>query len=270
MSSIRAGWIRPSPISDDAAFHVLVRQRDRRDGRLGGEIRGDPLHRDGDHLASSLVGLLAGLRLDIADDDHRISLGLVLYLLDESLFRVLGTHARDPLQLDPGPLGDPVQLLANPLDLAFLLLDRLLFPIEGGGPGVQRGLPLADPVFLLLYLGPAGFEIGIGLGAHPERLVPSLRERLSLGGFSLSLRLLNERLGPVLGGVDFLLREGLPDDVTDPCTHEKAEDETDDDLHHSPLSHLPGRLPRRRSPTAPPVRSARLETGPNPARRGRV
>jgi hypothetical protein len=47
--------------ADDAALHVLVRKSDRRDGGLGRELGGNPLHRDRDDLAGPPVGFLAGL-----------------------------------------------------------------------------------------------------------------------------------------------------------------------------------------------------------------
>ena len=57
--------------ADDAALHVVARDVDDRDGRLGGVVGGDALDGDADDVAGLLVGLLAGARLGLADDTPR-------------------------------------------------------------------------------------------------------------------------------------------------------------------------------------------------------
>ena len=161
----------PALTTDDAALHVLVRQRDGRHRRLAGELGGDPLHRDRDDLAGPLVAFLAGRGLDVPDDRHGVPLGLVLDLLDQGLLGVLGGHAGDPLELATGPLGDLVDLLPGRGELGFLRLDRLLSAVEADRSLIEGRLPLGDAVFLLVDLDPAGLEVRLGLGAHLEDFV---------------------------------------------------------------------------------------------------
>ena len=54
--------------ADDAALHVVARDVDDRDGRLGGVVGGDALDRDADDVAGALVGLFASTSLGLADD----------------------------------------------------------------------------------------------------------------------------------------------------------------------------------------------------------
>ena len=53
--------------TDDAALHVLAREREHADGRLGGLLGGHALDRDRDDLARPLLALLARPLLDLAD-----------------------------------------------------------------------------------------------------------------------------------------------------------------------------------------------------------
>ena len=64
--------------ADDAALHVVARDVDDRDGRLGGVVGGDALDGDADDVAGLLVGLFAGAGLGLADERGGVALDVVL------------------------------------------------------------------------------------------------------------------------------------------------------------------------------------------------
>ena len=145
ISSMRAGWMRPSTISfssairaisrrtgsndgqgdrlrrvvddevyagqrleradiaalaaDDAALHLIIGQRNDRDGRLGNVVCRAALDGSGDDLAGGLLALILEPLVDLADLDGSVMLRLGLDRVDEHFACFVARHARDLFEL---------------------------------------------------------------------------------------------------------------------------------------------------------------------------
>ena len=138
--------------TDDATLHVLVGERHGLDRRFGGQLRSDPLHRDRGDLAGTLVALFPGLGLDVTNENHRVTFGLILDLIDQDRLGILGRQAGDALELRSGSLLELIDLGVAASQRLLPLLDRLILAVEGVGPRIQALLALGEPVLLLLAL----------------------------------------------------------------------------------------------------------------------
>src|SRR5512135_2536742 len=183
--------------ADDATFHVVAGQVQNRDYRLGRLLGRDPLNGQRHDPAAALLALLSGLRLDVADEDGRLPLGL---LLDEPDQLGLGLGRGEPgdalegepaLLLDVSQLGllacdvglDPGQLVVAGLDPPGLL-------VEPDAALLQSALALGETLA-------AQFELGAH-GAHALLGVRTCR-RDGCPGRVAGLRLRPRRAGRRLG-----------------------------------------------------------------------
>ena len=73
----------PALAPDDPALHVVGRQLDERDRRLGRMARGDPLERVRDEVPRPAPGLERRLLLDLANHPGHLMANLLLGLLEE-------------------------------------------------------------------------------------------------------------------------------------------------------------------------------------------
>ena len=86
--------------ADDPALHVVGRELDQRDGRLGGVARGDPLERVGDEVAGAALRLGARLLLEPAARWRASSWRTSSSERSSRMrLRLVDGHARDPLEL---------------------------------------------------------------------------------------------------------------------------------------------------------------------------
>ncbi len=97
--------------ADDAALHVVGRQLDDRDRRLGRVAGGEALHDDREDVAHAPVGLALGLLLDLAHHPRAVVADLVGQLLEQQLLGLRRAHAGDPLELADVAVADVVDLL---------------------------------------------------------------------------------------------------------------------------------------------------------------
>ncbi len=89
--------------ADDPALHVIARQVQDRDDRLGGLLARDPLDRERDDATGPILTLVARLGLDVAHDQRGVTLGLGLDVLDQLGTR-LGRRQPGNLLEHPAPL----------------------------------------------------------------------------------------------------------------------------------------------------------------------
>src|SRR5215207_7203794 len=134
---------------DDAPLHLVVRQRDRGDGGLGGVLGGDPLNGQRYDLLRLALGVAAGALANLADPVRGLGLRLLLHPLHELVSCVDRRHPRERLQPAPLltdhlvqlllPVGDQLLLSANltraPPELLVALIEHVDLPVE-------RDLPL--------------------------------------------------------------------------------------------------------------------------------
>ena len=114
--------------ADDAALHVVGRQLDDADRRLGGVAGGEALHRDRQDRAHAPLGVALGLLLDLADLARALVAHLIGDLAHEALLRLAGAEARDLLER-------LLVLAAAARELLALGLQRARLVVELAGRG---------------------------------------------------------------------------------------------------------------------------------------
>ena len=124
---------------DDAALHVVARELDDRDRRLGRMAGRQALHRDAEDRAHAALRVTLGLLLDLADDPHRVVARLVLDLLEERLLGLARAQARGALERTRRVRAHRVGVLALAdqrrlavLQLRCALLELRRAAVEGG------------------------------------------------------------------------------------------------------------------------------------------
>ena len=85
--------------ADDPALHLVARQVQHADHALRGLLAGDPLDGVDDDVPGAVFGGVAGVVLDVPDQQRRLALGLRLDRLDELGAGGVGGQAGDPFQL---------------------------------------------------------------------------------------------------------------------------------------------------------------------------
>ena len=158
------------------------------DHGLAGLLAGDPLDGQGDDLAGPLLAVLAGLGLDVPDDQRGLALGLVLDARDQLGLGLVGGEAGGALQhgaallvqaaeLGPLPVDLPLRLgqrVAALLGLARVLVDPLLALGQPGFPALQVAAQLPDlfldlPDLVLDLAARGGGLLGCGLRPAHDR-----------------------------------------------------------------------------------------------------
>ena len=108
--------------ADDAALHVLARQREHADRGLGGLLRRDPLDRDRHDLAGALLAFLASPLLDLADLAIASRFASSTTWAIELVPGLARRHAGDLLELRPVLVGRLLELRAHVGELLVALL----------------------------------------------------------------------------------------------------------------------------------------------------
>src|SRR5262249_28210643 len=111
----------PSLAPDDAALHVVARQRDDRDRPLGDVFAGQTLDRDRDDLLRAPIPFLARFGLDVADVPGGVVTCFLGHLLDERPLRLVARHARRLLEALAHLVDQPVVFSAPVLQGTFTL-----------------------------------------------------------------------------------------------------------------------------------------------------
>src|SRR5256885_1810733 len=122
--------------ADDAALHVVVRQRDGRHGGLGSVLDGDALNRQGHDLLRLALGILARLLPDVPHHRRRLAARLVFDAAHQLFLRLLSAQPGDLLEplarflLLPGErslaVAEPL-VTARQIAVAFLVRGDVLF-----------------------------------------------------------------------------------------------------------------------------------------------
>jgi hypothetical protein len=135
--------------ADDAALHLVAREVDHRDHRVGGVGGGEPLDRHRDHAARLAFGVVLGDGEALLDEVRLLLLELRLELVEEQLHGVFLRQARDPVQGRLLLLDDLGHLAFFGRDLRFLAVDVLGTRVDGLLAALELVGALFDPVFLL-------------------------------------------------------------------------------------------------------------------------
>ena len=136
--------------ADDAALHVVGRDRHDRHGALGDEVAGQPLDGDRDDLLGLALGLLLRLLLDQADLLGGLVAGLVEHIVEQRPLGLVAGHRGDLLETFLS-LSDEFRLLALSLgDLRLALAGRRLATRILEIARFERLETLLDRLFLAL------------------------------------------------------------------------------------------------------------------------
>ena len=178
--------------TDDPALHLVAGQVQDADHALGGLLTGDPLDGVDHDVPGPGVGGVAGVALDVTDEDGGFPLGLDLDHVDEFAAGRVGGQAGDPLQL-------PTALLLGGGDLRLPYEQGALALGEVDVHGGEALLALDHPSDLVGVLpfsfvdpGGAAFHVGgVLLGCGVEQghlaLAAASRGRADLFGVGLGL-----------------------------------------------------------------------------------
>ena len=210
--------------ADDAALHLVVRQRHDRYGHFAGVVGGASLDRRGDDLAGHAVGFVLVLRFDFLE-------------LGGLLVRDLGFERLDQVGLGffDGVTGDFFQHLllgfADGADLILLRFHIGELGVEGVGLAVERivlaverFLLLLEAALLLLQVGAAGLLLALILGAALLDLFLRFHERFALFALGTLKGVVDDALCLLLGAGDLRLGDLLAIDHAE----DKADDERGD------------------------------------------
>jgi hypothetical protein len=149
----------PPLTTDDAALHVLAREREHRDRRLARLLGGDALDRDRHDLARALLPLLARALLDLAHRGHRLALGLVDHLRAERLLGLGRREPRDPLERGAMLDRRVLELLAHQRELSVPIIQLLRTPVRLVDLAFDHQLLLGEALLLALDLVPPGANV---------------------------------------------------------------------------------------------------------------
>ena len=220
--------------ADDAALHVVARDVDDRDGRLGGVVGGDALDGDADDVAGLLVGLFARAGLGLADDLRGVALDVVVDAVDELVARLVGGHAGERLEAVALLLDHVLEVLLALGDLALLAGELVLALVERLGAAVDGLLALAETVLERRDLLAALLVLGLGLLLHLEDLVLGLEQGFFLERLGLLLRISDHAFRLFGRARGTVLHEKAVDGIAEGSADDQShEDEDDSDCVHA-------------------------------------
>src|SRR3954469_16569565 len=116
--------------ADDAALHVVGRQLDEGDRRLGGVAGGDALEGVGDEVAGAPLGLGLRLLLHLADAAGEVVADELLGALHQVRLRLVDGHAGDPRELAQLLVARRLELLLELPRVHFAVGDALLTALD--------------------------------------------------------------------------------------------------------------------------------------------
>jgi hypothetical protein len=213
--------------ADDPALHVVGRELDDRDRRLGGVARGDPLEGVGDEVPCAALGVGVRLLLELSHHAAEVVADELLRALEHLRLRLLHGQPGDALQLLELVVLGRLGLLLELLQVRLPVQDPLLAPLDLGELAVDL-LLLGDHPLLDL-----GLQLLLDVGAELERLLA----RLDLG-------LTADRVGRPrrVGGRPLRLgdrgrhaprhQDARPDETAHQQTHGDPEDQEEDGSSH--------------------------------------
>ena len=169
-------------------------------------VGGTTLNGQRDDLAGLGVGFVLEPGLDLLDLHGGLVSHVGLQLAEEIGFRLLRSEAGDLLQHIHLLLLEPLSLRLGSLQTSQAVGQVLLFPLHVFRLAVQVLFLLLEPALLLLKVAPALLLLPLILVAGLEDLLLRLQKGLTLLIFRALVRVVDDLLGLVLGGVQILVR----------------------------------------------------------------
>ncbi len=167
--------------ADDTPLHLVVGQRDYRDGALGDELARQPLDRNRDDSLGAAVGLLARLFLDDSDVLGGVGARRADHLVHQRALGFLARQAGDGFELGARLVDMRLQYFFLVGETFLTRAQTLIAPIEIGLAPLECFLALFESLFAsfeLLFdrgnLAPAiaHLAFGVGLARRPPCPLP--------------------------------------------------------------------------------------------------
>ena len=184
--------------ADDPPLHVVGRELDDADRRLGRVARRDPLQGIGDEGPRPTLGVGARLLLELAHGTGELVADQVLRPLEELLARLAEREPADALELPEHLVVARLELLLQLLRVDLAIRDPLLPPVELLALGVELGLALVDALLDLRHLEAARLDLGLDLGPQGNGELAALDLCLTPGRLGLAVGVGEDRPALVL------------------------------------------------------------------------
>ena len=214
--------------ADDAALHLVVRQRHDRHGHFARMVGGAALDGGGDDLAGAAVGLVLVLGLDLLDHERLLMHDVVLQAVDEEGLGLLDRIAGDLLeQLHLGLL-ELIDLVLLGVDRGDLLVERVRLFVERVCLAVEGLLLLLEAALLLLQLRPALLDLALVLRPALVDLFLGLEQGLAPLALGTLIGVIYDLLGLLLRAADLAFRDLFAvKPAKDATNHKRCDDTTE-------------------------------------------
>ena len=221
--------------ADNAALHLVVRQRNDRNGRLGYLIGGTALNCGRDNLAGGLLALVLQALIDLAQLDGCIVGCFVFNGLDEHIACFVTGHAGNLLQLFYLLELDALEFFLFLLACVQLAAKVIILAVEHIALLVQCFLALNQAALKLLGLIAAFLQLAVGFDTLLVDFVLCLEYGFAFFGLAGLDRFVDDAGGLGLGRADLFFRNALAiqesDDYAYCETHDTGDDRYDDVAH---------------------------------------
>ena len=221
--------------ADNAALHLVVRQRNNRNGRLGYLIGGTALDCGRDDLTGSLLALVLQALIDLAQLDGCIVGCFVFNGLDEHIACFVAGHAGNLFQLFYLLELDALEFFLFLLACVQLAAKVIILAVEHIALLVQCFLALNQAALKLLGLIAAFLQLAVGFDTLLVDFVLCLEYGFAFFGLAGLDRFVNDAGGLGLGRADLFFRNALAiqesDDYAYCETHDTGDDRYDDVAH---------------------------------------
>ena len=190
-------------LADDAPLHVVGRELDDRDRRLGRVARGDALERVGDEVARAALRLDARLFLLLPDPAREL-------VADQLLGAAEQVRASPPRPSCPAMCWSSatsrsrVCLISSCscLDVGLAVGDALLAPLELGQPALELLFARVCSLFGLDHARAVAVQLTLDLGAQPHGVFPGGDLRFAPSRLGVALGLIEQQLAVLLRRAD--------------------------------------------------------------------
>src|SRR5205085_2316562 len=190
----------------------------------------------------ALLCLFARLRLQIADERHRVTLRILFQTADQRRLRLGRRHPCHTLERAVDLFAIVFDLLSSSLQLPRLLLEPLaglpqlqLAVVEAVVSLLQLFLALLRSALPFVYVGAPDLELFFHLLPEPKGFVLSLDDDLSFLGVRFPLCLADQSGCARLGGADLGYTLPVPNEVSRGDASGQADDQSDHKKHRIQL-----------------------------------
>ena len=214
--------------ADDAALHLVVRQRHDRHGHFAGMVGGAALDGGGDDLAGAGIGLILVLGLDLLDHECLLMHDVVLQAVDEEGLGLLDRIAGDLLEQLHLGLFELIDLILLGVDRGDLLVEGIRLFVERVRFAVEGLLLLLEAALLLLQLRAAFLDLAFILRPALVDLFLGLEQGLTPLALGTLIGIIYDLLGLLFRTADLALRDLFAvKPAKDTTNHKRCDDTTE-------------------------------------------